>query len=95
MTESHQRDTESHRRRTGRTPATERVCLNVIAYDALAGAIGLDRIEDQATKHKVRRQHWSAIRNGHREPGASLALRVADDLGVLPKVIWRREQVTA
>lgn len=93
MTESHERDTKSQRRRTGRAPATERVLLNVIAYDALAGAVGLARIEDQADKHKVRRPHWSAIRNGHRDPSASLALRVADDLGVLPKVIWRREQV--
>jgi DNA-binding XRE family transcriptional regulator len=89
MTESLQSDTTSSRRRT------ERTLLDVTVYDALALAAGLDRIEDQAAKHKVRRQHWSAIRNGHKDPSASLALRVADDLGVQPKAIWRREQVLA
>lgn len=89
MTESLESDTASSRRRT------ERTLLDVTVYDALASAAGLGNIEEQAAKHKVRRQHWSAIRNGHKDPSASLALRVADDLGVQPKAIWRREQVAA
>lgn len=89
MTESLESDTASSRRRT------ERTLLDVTVYDALAAAQNIGDIADQARRHKVGRQHWSAIRNGHKDPSASLALRVADDLGVQPKAIWRREQVPA
>jgi hypothetical protein len=87
MTESLQSDTASPRRRT------ERITLDVALYDTLAAAKGFGNIEEQALRHKVRRPHWSAVRNGRKEPSAALALRVADDLGVQPKVIWNRGQV--
>lgn len=69
--------------------------LDVAVYDTLAAAKGFGNIEEQAHRHKVKRPHWSAIRNGRKEPSAALALRVAEDLGVQPKVIWGREQVPA
>lgn len=89
MTESLERDTVHPQRRT------ERTVLKVEVYDALAQRRGLLRIEDQAEHHRVKRQHWSAIRNGRKSPSAALAMRVADQFEVDANSIWRRERIAA
>jgi len=89
MAESLKQDTVPRRRRS-----SERVVLYVEVYDELATARGVGDITQQAKLHGVGRNHWSAIRNGHKAPSADLALRVADQLAVPVKAIWHREAVT-
>lgn len=89
MTESLKRDTVSPRRRL------ERVLLDVALYDELAETRGFGDVAEQASRHGISRPHWYEIRAGRREPGAALALRVAEQLGVQPRVIWHREAVSA
>lgn len=70
----------------------ERTALVLNVYDALAEKCGLMTVDAQAAFHGVSRIHWSAIRNGRKSPGSELAFKVAEQLQVDPRAIWRRER---
>lgn len=59
-----------------------KVRLKLPVYDRLIEPYGLATAPQQARWHGIDRAHMYRLRNGQREPGLKIAMKIARDLGV-------------
>lgn len=64
--------------------------LRVQVYDALAASKGAKTVVAQAALHGMHRSHMFSLRSGDSQPSLSLAMRMADDLGVRVEDLFER-----